>query len=178
MVFLIGYKKRVGKDTTANLLTEMLPNTTKKSFATPLKEIVSDMFGISVETLDNLKNTDSWLYEGNDKFEISFRKILQRFGNGKIKHYFGRDVWAKLTLQGIKENVIVADFRFPEEYEVLKEYHKVVSIKVERDIDNFDEDESENALNTFKFDYTIDNSGNINHLKNQLRDILKEIKDG
>ena len=173
MVILIGYKKRSGKDTVANIISNYV-ECQKLSFAQPLKEILADTLNISLSELEDKKNNNETINWFNGY--ISFRQLLQRFGNGKMKTFFGKDVWVKLTESKIKDDlVVISDFRFKEEYEYLKKFHKVITIKVERDLKNDDKDESENDLNDFKFDYVINNNGTLIETEKQVIKILSEV---
>ena len=161
---LIGHKKRQGKDTLAALLVERLPDAHILRFADPLKEIVADMFGVSVPTLEAMKNESQ-----------IFRAYLQRFGNGKIKTWFDQQVWRDLLIgraEALSERgaatVVVPDFRFPGEY-----IDGAVTVCVTgRDHDG-DPDESETALDCWDWHYTVENSGTPDDLE-RIADMLAQ----
>jgi len=169
-IVLIGHKKRQGKDTFAQLLIEELAfrgvNTKKFAFADAMKDIVADMFDIDRNTLDYYKNkSESIVF---DSKTTDFRKILQRFGSGKMKELFGKTVWVDVVRKQFdKDSVnIVTDFRFPEEY-----IKGAFTIKVDRGIKDNDEHISEKALDDFNFDYVVDNSGSLEDLRKEAKKV-------
>jgi len=169
-IILIGYKKRQGKDTFAQLLIEELAlrgvNSKKFAFADAMKDIVADMFDIDRNTLDYYKNKpESVIF---DSKITDFRKLLQRFGSGKMKEIFGKTVWRDIVVKQFdKDSVnIVTDFRFPEEY-----IKGAFTVKVDRGIKNNDEHISEKALDDFNFDYVVDNSGSLEDLKKEVKKV-------
>lgn len=118
-VILLNGLTRSGKDTCADYLVKE-HGYTKFAFADTIKEILSTTLGISIEEFNELKNSNSMLYEGNDRLGVSFRKIIQRFGNEAMKPIFGQDVWAKTLYEKIEfcenDKIVVSDFRFLIEY--------------------------------------------------------------
>ena len=185
-IILINGAKRSGKDFTASLLEEKLKNITKISFATPLKQIIADTFGISLEDLDEMKNNFSeydmqfMAYPNNQKAfvfgEMNFRTLLQRFGTEGMKPVFGDSVWADITLNlandSEEEFIIIPDFRFNIESDVIKNNPygiKVVTLKIRNDdINTTDAHASERELDDYTFDYTIDNTGHNPNLSDYL----------
>lgn len=152
---LIGHRKRVGKDTFAHFVKEAIgDNAEIMSFATPLKEIVAEMLGISMERLDVLKNDPN----------SPVRSMLIAFGNGKIKEYFGKNVWSKLLVKKAAEVdadwIIVPDFRFPEEY-----IEGATTIRVDRDLIKCDGNEADVALSNYAFDALVHNNYGLDDLK-------------
>lgn len=185
-IILINGAKRSGKDFTASLLTKKLDRTLGKtqtmSFATPLKQVVADTFGISMEQLEEFKNNHTeydikcMAYPNNQPavnfLTTDFRLVLQRFGTEGMKPVFGESVWADITARDAKEAfidgawyVIVPDFRFNIESETIKALEgfsdtKVVTLKIRNDdIDTSDAHASERELDDYEFDYVIDNTG-------------------
>lgn len=171
-IILVNGKKRSGKDYFANQLQEELDNqgysSEIMSFADPLKLIVADTFGITTEELDNYKNKSTpvgvihYGYETDSCSKITdFRLILQRFGTEAMKPWFGEDVWVTLLLERARDLdvdfVIVPDFRFS-----IEDIDGSITVKIRNDDvekNSTDDHASENELNDFVFDYTIDNSG-------------------
>ena len=160
-VVLIGHKARQGKDTFAVMLKEAMEvygnKTSIFNFAAPLKEILSEALGVSRETLDAMKNEHE-----------HYRSILQRFGNGKMKDYFGENVWRDIAISHIEsmrdvgvQCVIIPDFRFPAEY-----IDGAVTIKVVRPgVSIGDGHISETAMDLYDYDYTVVNDLDLDYLK-------------
>jgi len=173
-IILIGHKKRQGKDTFAQLLIEELAfrgvKTRKFAFADAMKDIVADMFDIDRNTLDYYKNKPERVVF--DSQITDFRKLLQKFGSGKMKDIFGKSIWRDIVIKQFdKDSVnIVTDFRFPEEY-----IKGAFTIKVDRGVENNDEHISEKALDNFKFDYIVDNSGSLEDLNKEVKKVANLI---
>lgn len=158
-VILIGHKKRQGKDTFAEYLKKHLETfevpTAQLSFAQPMKEIVAETLDIDMPILNSLKNSNSY-----------YRAILQKFGSGLMKKHFGDTVWRDLAIKEIEELgkdgygcVIISDFRFPCEY-----IEGATTINIKRDCGNGDTHISETALDGYKYDYTVKNTGSLSLL--------------
>lgn len=176
-IILINGQKRSGKDFTAEILEKKLASTEKVSFATPLKQIMADTFGISMESLEEFKNNHSeydikcMAYPNNQNpvnfMTTNFRTILQRFGTEGMKPVFGESVWADITLEMAEDSdaeyIIVPDFRFNIESDVIKNNAsgtRVVTLKIRNDdICTEDSHASERELDNYEFDYTVDNTG-------------------
>lgn len=182
-LILINGKKRSGKDYFAELLAEELNNEGYSaeilSFADPIKDIIAQTFDISSEELDQFKNdAESIIVRngGNQKIISNFRLILQRFGTEAMKEYFGEDVWVQLLLQRANEAdvdfVLVPDFRF--EIEAIDDGITVKIRNDEIEKNCTDNHRSENELNDFIFDYTIDNTGYKN-ITNDVQELVKQM---
>ena len=174
-IVMIGHRARMGKDTFAKMLKGQFENSGMSaeiaSFATPIKEIMAEALGVSVEVLEVMKN-DSEYYRG----------ILQRFGSGKMKEFFGDDVWRSLMLQeieGFREKsvdvVIIPDFRFPSEF-----IHGATTINVVK----YHPDEppifegmhiSETAMDVYDYFIVVDNCGTLDELEDEASFVKKEI---
>lgn len=160
-VILVGHKKRQGKDTFAEYLIYQLDGkgirAEQLSFANPMKAIMAESLGVDMETLDAMKN-------GSEHY----RSVLQRFGSGLMKKHFGDTVWRdmavkefeKLERDGV-DCVIISDFRFPCEY-----IEGATTINVIRNNECTGTHISETALDGYKYDYTIENTGSLSDLDN------------
>lgn len=170
-LILVNGKKRSGKDYFAEVLQEKLYAAEKTSavmsFADPIKKIIATTLNVSLEQLDDMKNEaepigiNEPIYDGYDfKPLTNARSILQNFGTEAMKEFFGEDVWVNLLLKRANDlhvdYVIVPDFRFN-----IEALDGGITIKVRNDeIEKncTDNHRSENELNEFSFDYTIDNT--------------------
>lgn len=172
-IILISGFKRSGKDFTAQLLKDKLIAKNKTvevlSFAYPMKRIICDTLSISMEQLDEIKNSAYTLTYSDDEeshYMTNGRKLLQHFGSDAMKPWFGEDVWGMLAEKAISKDidaefVLIPDFRFPIEYLYLKECDKynIVTLRINDDnIVNTDVHSSETSMLEFSFDYTIDNT--------------------
>ena len=171
-IVLINGKKRAGKDYFAKSLKAELEALDKTvaifSFADPIKEILAKSLGITIQELDEYKNSNSEIYIKKRKITDA-RKLLQNFGTEAMKSIFGEDVWVNLleekALSLNKDFVLVPDFRF------LIEYISPYTVKIEnKSIDSSDGHKSENELNDFEFNYIIDNTGYNKNLIHQAQE--------
>ena len=162
-VIIIGGRKRVGKDTVATLLVKYIGKAKCISLASPMKEILADTLGISVEEVERLKNNESNPHRG----------YLQRFGQ-KAKEYFGEECWIEYNRHVIANlpkgtTAIIPDFRYPNETKAGDITINVVNPKLPGVTDNHS---SENSMNNFEFDYTIINNGTLEDLENTVENLV------
>ena len=107
---------------------------------------------------------------------LTIRQLMQSFGTQLMRTYFGDDIWIKSTLQNhFGENLIISDLRFKIEYESVKK-KKGTIIYIDRPEcvpgNHASEKEVIELLNDNKFDYVVDNSGDLSQLFNNLKDIV------
>lgn len=185
-VYAVVGRKRVGKDTVADYICEKL-SCKKHALAQPLKDLVCNMFGITLEQLDKYKNEgfnleayypevydpDTMLHSPVD---VSFRAILQRCGDSQ-KRFFGLDCYMrKLHEKLIHEDVIVVpDVRLKEEQEWLMNNTNVTFIKIVRNV-NTDRDSAhrtEQEVDKLGYDVLVDNNSSFEDLYKQIDNIIK-----
>lgn len=200
-IILISGGMRTGKDYLALKLKALFENdgriTSIDSLATPLKHIIADTFGITVDQLNTFKNepadygVEIKAYPNNQRpvviEYISWRKILQVFGTEAMKKYFTSTVWADLLVKKIHSTnasvFIVPDFRFHEEYEAIAKVFgsnlTTIKIAVDNDTINYCNEESihssEISLNNFTCDYIFQNTRDSDIFSERLLDLYKEL---
>lgn len=174
LIALYSSAPQSGKTTTAEILKESGYKTL--SFATPLKQMTVRFlmgFGYSKGDAERIiKDKDFVIGEVN----LRVRDIVQTIGTEWGREMIHKDVWVKMweSTQRRFSHVVVDDMRFPNEYEAVKK-HNAVLVKIERDDakgKNKETHESEGALDDFCFDFTIDNNGSLDNLKNQIMKIV------
>ena len=132
VIQLLG-QARSGKDWTASQFKAYFESQGKSveimSYAAPMKRIAAELFGISLDQLDDFKNRSDKVsievYDNENildktspsfQLETNFRIFLQRLGNDAIKPIFGDNVWAKLAKENIAKStadiIIIPDCRF------------------------------------------------------------------
>lgn len=95
-VIMISGKKRSGKDTVANIISQFLEESEILHIAAPMKRIVSKSFGLTLDELEELKNnpdkhymivTDSefLLHTENEKISIERDEVVERLKGGFSK---------------------------------------------------------------------------------------------
>ena len=198
MIIVLSGKKRVGKDTIAdemkhqifmnyakmNVPTNQIVTALKTPLAMPIKRIVSDMTGVSINELDGHKDIPLL---GFEKFKSNKtpRDFYKEVGD-RLSEIFGKECFVKHIVreiqswqQEIAEHFIIPDMRFDFEFNYLKQIPDTVFIRVKRDIPNNDTHPSETSLDDVpdsEFDYVIENNQNILFLKEEVERILKELK--
>jgi hypothetical protein len=120
---------------------------------------------------------------------MTVRDMLQKLGTEAMRNGLHPDVWVNALLCDYKKtknkdeeythpNWIISDLRFPNEYDAIKKKGgfciKVVRPVVNKSISQ--QHISEYALDYHTFDYTIDNSGDIDELEKEVRQMLFHIK--
>ena len=186
MVFICGYKKRVGKDTFYLFLKELLPNknVVRVAFADALKdevaEIVLEPSSFTKDSLDDNEN------------KPIFRTLKQWWGtefrrNPHPKINGDPDHWINIAIQNIKKLQeqdpncvpVICDGRFPNEIIKTKDQLQAKSIMITRDsvFDANDQHSSETALDNHRhlFDFVIDNDGSLDEYKEKVRQMLPDL---
>ena len=192
-----------GKGTVGDILE--VHGFTKDSFAKPLKDACSIMFGWPRELLEGdtevsrkwREETDSFWSE---KFGYSFtpRLALQLMGTEAGRNVFHQDVWVISLLNRAKgKDVVVTDVRFKNEINYIQQNGGVI-VRVRRGEEPDWYKLAEDAAAGFssaimgmkdkgihqsewdwigsKFNYTIDNDGTVNELGNKVKELLQFIR--
>ncbi|ERP39279.1 hypothetical protein [Chitinivibrio alkaliphilus] len=136
------------------------------------------------EIAENLMiHQKNWYEEKND----STRLILQDVGTRLVRDAMDADFWPRQIIPAItagKEEVyIITDFRFPNEYQVLKtELGKtctIHTIRIEREIpekEHISNHPSEDSLGTFPFDFTVNNRGSLADFERALDELFYKLQ--
>jgi len=165
-VILIAGLARAGKDTVADMLADKIDKTYRLAYAEPMKAILADTLGLSLEDLELRKNSNLYAHRG----------YLQRFGQ-KCKEYFGENCWGEIVERQVEHLpndgvAILSDFRMPIEYIDGAITIKVVNPKVK----STDKHISENALTNFNFDITIVNDSTLEQLEDKVQDVVNRLE--
>jgi len=180
---------RSGKDTAADFICKRL-NCKKFALASPLKELVCNLFQISMEELDKFKN-EHWsidayelltpVYDDGDykRLNTTFRSILQRTGDS-MKQFFGTHVFMSKLHEKIRDEdmVVISDVRLKEEQDWLMSHRDTVFIKIVRNTEKTADSNhrTETESNTLSWDYLVENNGTIEELYEKLAVIIYYIK--
>ena len=189
-LILINGLPRAGKDTTADFIVDdFLAD--KLSFATPLKSIIANSFGITIKELEEYKNNPEEFgveiieHQNNQHPETikrtDFREILQLFGTEGMKPEFGNDVWSDLlynkVLKSQNDLIVVPDYRFMCEYKPQEGIDIIrILVKDERELPlEGHASDVELYQNNVEFDYVIENTGTLEELRNEVNSIILHI---
>lgn len=164
LVFLIGHRKQMGKDTTCDLAEAFLNENDisfiRTSFAAKLKKHCAERYDLDVGQMefDEYKKSKPSHLNG-----LSVRDVLIAEGN------FARKIWDNVwtfsawndIFNSTDEVALVSDFRYPNEYEciqgeyklwasknsnVVRSCPKIVKVLVHREKGSFNNDGSDDQL--------------------------------
>lgn len=158
MILMLSGHAGCGKDTACKLIEKNYVWVRRLSFADRLKKIAQAL---------------TW--DGNK--DIKGRKFLQDLG--QVARAYNENVWADIVANDMDESgiAVITDFRFPNEAEVIKRrFNKVYTIRItgrSTDLGDNENDISEHALDDYKFDYYIDNSGTMKEFEDKLVDLIE-----
>lgn len=189
-VILIGGLAGAGKDTSADMVKELLKeDSVIYAFADPIKQILATALGITVDTLNHYKedkrarlkfvSTAQSMCTGTNT-----RQLLQNFGNDAMKKVFGKYVWVTVANSIIEqvntEWFIVSDFRVKEEYNYLVQQGlEIITVNILKDSQEAGDGHiTENDLKDFDFDYLVDNNGTLEGLAKSIKELVRDIENG
>ena len=188
MIIGISGKAGSGKDTAAKMLEVLYANPNifyedfankryKKfadiqivHFADILKETVQTLFGIGeweTNTQEGKKKTISWIGK-------TVRELLQGVGQG-LRDAIDPNLWVKALFANTEgwSNYIIADVRYPNELEAIKERDGIL-IRIDRNGAGAGNHSSETALDDYKeWDFHIGNNGSMEELFEAMRIFTK-----
>lgn len=155
VILLIG-KAGVGKDESYKCIKELYPVAERYAFADRLKIFAYEM---------------GW----DGRKDERGRKLLQ--GIGQTVRAYKEGFWALKVAKAVEHDMpeiaVITDCRFPNEIQIIKNYFRdVTTIRIIRDGVAEINDISENALNDYEPDFTIDNNGTVLDLQNSLKEVL------
>lgn len=181
-IILISGKARSGKDYLSQLLKERLEKdglkVFKTAFADKLKEYLCILFNLSLEELNNLKNSEVPFTKNG----LTMRNLLQKFGTDIFTNKIDKFFWIKETAKEIIDKnpdiVIISDLRFKDEIEINKFVcaSQIAVRIISEDSIQSSSHISENDLNDYTFDYYFKNdysrtTETIEKLYNLLKDL-------
>ena len=189
MIIGISGKAGSGKDTAAKMLEVLYANPDISyedfanrryrkfadiqvvHFADILKETVQTLFGIGeweTNTQEGKKTTISWIGK-------TVRELLQGVGQG-LRDAIDPDLWVKALFANTEcwSNYIIADVRYPNELEAIKERDGVL-IRIDRKDAGAGNHSSETALDDYNdWDFHIGNNGSLEELFEAMRIFTKD----
>ncbi len=165
LIILVG-RARAGKDTVADIICREI-NCKRVTLADKIKQILSKTLNISIEQLDNYKNSCAKI------LDTETRDVIINFSEC-MKQTFGESVWCDLTYKQLDSNVvnIITDMRFLVEHNYFARHNPVI-IKIERDGIVLSDREKE--VDQIPYTYLIENNGPISELEKNVLDIINKI---
>jgi dephospho-CoA kinase len=188
-----------GKGTVGDLFAKR--GFVKDSFAKPLKDAASNIFGWPRELLEGDTEISRKWRENPDPFwsdifgrEFTPREALQKLGTEAGRDVFHKDIWvASLINRTQGKDVVVTDVRFSNEIEYIQKNDGIV-VRVKRGSDpvwfeelskiidpisrnnfmkQFDVHPSEWDWVGCYFNYTVENNGSIHDLGEKIDELLR-----
>lgn len=173
----------------------------KDSFAKSLKAAVSIIFGWSLELLEgDTKESREWRDMVDPHWsrimgrDITPRMILQEFGTDVCHSFISPLVWVESLFKRVAGDTVITDARFSHEIKAIRERGgKLVRVMRETDpwwvsiLENLTGDDRTYFMGQFdihrsewdwvgeSFDYTIQNDGTLEELKDRVNEMLKII---
>lgn len=185
MIIGIAGKAGAGKDTTGRMLASLLSNPNLSwnmywdsdiafqqqhfvvHYADLLKEIAAPMLNMLFDNFNDQEVKQRYI----DWLGMTVREFLQKLGTG-VRNAIDQEFWVKALFNTYTDNIIIADVRFPNEVEAIKERGGIV-FRIERPGAGAGNHVSETALDDYHgFDYIIDNVGTLEDLFNQVKFIV------
>lgn len=186
IIGLSGYAQS-GKDTGGHLLVEHY-GFQRFAFADRMKEIalaidpIIDWYSLPGTTagrpvrLDEIVTAVGW---ERAKQNDEVRRLLQHIGTEAGRKYLGESVWVDATFRQMYEvhgKYVITDVRFPNEARTIHE-HDGVLVRITRPgTEPANEHVSESALDDWPFDYTLDNSGDLNDFAEAIADMAFDLR--
>jgi len=182
---LIGINgfKGAGKDTVAGHLARMY-GFTHYAFADKLKQAVANLFGITVDQVNEFKEImKDDLPKGEVHLQImnettwafDWREFLQRFGTEMGRNTFGSEFWVNLLMsKPFYGPVVISDARFQNEMIAIKNQGGKI-VRIERPGCEAEEHVSEREPDFKLVDYTIKNDLDKIHLFLEVEKMLTEL---
>lgn len=166
-ILLLSGKAGSGKDTVGNLLVGM-GNWIKIGFADCLKNEASLLYGIPKHMFYSQEGKMSI-----NQYNVTNRDVLIRHGMNMRKkdpYYWTNKVIEFIISKSKDKNVVITDFRFPDEYSRLSKFFRnLKTARIHRDVKLIDSP-SEKMLDDFSFDFHIyNNSNGKEHLIRQIK---------
>lgn len=192
-----------GKNTAGDILSDI--GFRKESFAGPLKDAVSCIFGWDRDLLEGdteesrvfRESVDEW-WSDKFNFQVTPRLMLQLIGTECTREILHDSIWISALenrLKNTTDNVVLTDVRFSNEVDFVKQFGgTLIHIKRGEDpewvsdailANSLNDDSRMTAYNIHdsewkwvgnpNIEFTINNEGTIEDLKNNLINVLTSI---
>ena len=179
-IILINSGQRCGKDTAADILKDRLTELDKSvliiPFAEPVKKVVSEFLGVTVEELDVMKNEKTNVTVG--KRSLSARDFIIEYSND-IKVMTSEYYFLNKTIDTIMETAydvyIIPDLRYIIEYERFKRLDFDTDfIQIDSNLESCVDD---TEIKELPYDFTFKNiDGDLTQLKFDIEEyVVKKI---
>lgn len=197
IIGLSGYA-RSGKDTAAEGLTAI--GFKRVGFADKLRDFlyalnpvveVEEIICPPPKTIEARCDCDHKLLQGHEVFRVrdvidehgwdgykstsygpELRALLQRLGTECGRELISDTIWIDAALNGQEGDIVVADVRFPNEAQAIKDRGGLVFRITRTGVEAVNAHPSETALDDWPWDYEIHNNGTVDDLHLKMRETL------
>lgn len=171
MIIGICGRQGSGKDTTADIINRLTNNRfSKRRFSEPLKECAGIILGVPASLFEDRKFKESYI----DKFDMTVREFLQRFGTEGVRQGVHPNVWVEALFNNYTgQDWIVPDVRFVNEADSIKSRGGILIKTIRRT--KADSHLSEVELDVILPDYEIDNTGSFFDLEFNVKKVLNDL---
>ncbi len=160
---IIGLSGKIGSGKTEVCKILVAKGFTELNFGTKLKEAVSFVFDIPLETMQTQLGKETV----DPKWGLSPRFLLQRFGTEVVRNTH-HNVWVYHLEKVIKENpnknYVIGDVRFENEFDFVLKIGGVMW-RIQRPVVNLDNHASETLLDNLEHHVYINNNGTLDMLR-------------
>ncbi len=162
---IIGYKGS-GKSTAAEIIMEAVkPHTSSHiNFADALKLEIARMYNCTVQYINEHKDNFQLILQGHD---TDYRRKLYS-DNYWLERYLRK------CLEVDSSYIVTSDVRIENEASLIKDMGGVL-VRINRNL-NVDSHISETGIDKLQYDFTLDNTGSLEQLRNQVNDLMRRIK--
>jgi len=150
---------------------------------------VSDFRVKNLSSVDRVKNVAEMCFGWNGKkneksrqFLSDIKKAWSEFNDGPTNDILNRiDIDTKYCIENnkdIKNNIYFLHIREPHEIEKIQKHYgdDCITLIIKKDVDIHPQNSSDLNVENHEYQYTIDNNGTIEDLKNSVKKFIKEIK--
>jgi hypothetical protein len=184
MIIGLNGRLKSGKDTTYQIIKQFVPNAEQISYAKKLKESAAASIGMTLEQVEELKNDEEavlMVYDsaGNAIHSFTMRQYLQWYGTEGHRKVFGDNFWVDQALPVDTDHtdrlLVVTDMRFPDEAQRVLDLGGATA-RVLREAETKHSDHASEQDIDYLIQYTLDNTGDLDHLERNVRDLLTHLQ--
>lgn len=168
-IVLVNGFSNSGKDTFSDFLVKTGNNFVKYAFADELKHYTSDKYNFDYKLTLTQEGKNTYINN------CSVRELLIYEAKKVTKQnpdFYAMKLTKKIKFTDkihnyrceINKSIVISDWRFPNEYNcIANEFknYKIITVRINRTKVSPVNSKTENYLNDFKFDYTIDNTSTL-----------------
>lgn len=173
-IWLLSGWSGSGKDTTADILANLFcEHAQRDSFAAAVKDEVAGMYDLDRAYLDTQEGKARVLRLADGALKTVRELIIEHAQ--KTKEATHNAVWAERLKEPVVAHWVISDWRFVDELLCLRmrfPHAAIYTMRVKRPSVEPKDTPTEHELDDFVCQYTIENTGSLLHIGNQLMRIL------